>query len=294
MRIKALTTFVLLWLFLTITQAQSFSNLKNDGLTGNVKTLRKEQTWTTKKNDKYVESEKILMIVDNYDKDGNKTEWLGYFDKENPIKKTFVCDGKGKVKKEIYYNSIDELKAEVIYKYNADETLAEEISSNGVKTVYSYDSKNNKKSESTYDLATNEGGRSFGSVEKIVYFHYYKNNKLKEIGAYNLDGSRVWNPEIQAHRIIYAYDSKGQITFTTIFNENNSIRSKTRYIYDSKGMLVREFSFISQDRTTHIYNYTYEFDEIGNWIKQKKSKQIRKKQIIFIPIETIYRTFAYY
>lgn len=295
MGIKTLNTLVLLGLFLTIARAQSFSNLKEDELLGNVKTVRTEQTWTTKENDKYVESEKTLMKVENYDKNGNKTEWLGYFGKENPMKIVFVCEDKGRITEELFYNSVNKIDVKTIYKYSDKGNLIEEIISNGIKVVYSYDSKNNKKSERTYDLVENEGGRAFGSVGKIVYFHYYKNNKLKEIGSYNFDGSRIWNPQIQAHKIVYAYDSKGQIAFTTFFNQDNSVRSKTRYIYDSTGILVKEFSFVSEDKTTYIYNYTYEFDEPGNWIRQKKSKQIGKKnKVTFIPIETIYRTINYH
>ena len=171
MRIKILFTFILSGLVFGTIQAQSFSTLKNDKIKGNVKSVRKEQTWTTKKNGKYIEGEKILMTVDNYDKDGNKTEWLGYFGKDYPIKFVFVCDDEGKLVKELSYNYLDEVDAETIYKYNDNGTLAEEVISNGIKTVYSYDSKNNKKSETTYDLITNEGGRAFGSVENIVYFN---------------------------------------------------------------------------------------------------------------------------
>jgi len=294
MRIKTSLIFILIGLFLGTSQAQSFSNLKNDKLIGNVKSVRKEQTWTARKNGKNVESEKSLMTVDNYDKDGNKTEWLGYFGKDYPLKFVFVCNDEGKVIKELSYN-FDEVDAETIYKYNDNGTLAEEIISNGIKKKYSYDSKNNKKSETTHDLAKDEGGRAFGSVEKVVYFHYYKNNKLKEIGAYNLDGSRVWSPPLQAHRIVYAYDSKGQIAFETVFHADNSIRRKAHYIYNSNGVLIKEFSFIDYNKFAHTYKYEYEFDETGNWSKQIKFQQMRiKKKLAFIPIETVYRTVDYY
>ncbi len=295
MKIKILITFILPGLFLNIIQAQSFSNLKADRLIGNVKTVRKEQTWTTKKRDKFVESKKTLMTIDTYDKVGNKAEWAGYFGKEDPIKFAFVCDSKGKVVKELSYNYLDEVDAETIYKYNDNGTLAEEIISNGIKTVYSYDGKNNKKSETTYDLAKDEGGRAFGSVEEVVYFHYYKNHKLREIGAYNFDGSRIWSPPLQAHRIVYAYDSKDQIAFETVFHADNSIRSKAHYIYDSNGVLIKEFSFIDYNKFAHTYKYKYEFDETGNWIKQIKFQQMRiKNKLAFIPIETVYRRIDYY
>lgn len=294
MRIKILITFILLGLFLGTSQGQSFSTLKNDKLKGNVKSVRKEQTWTTKKNGEYIESEKVLMTVDNYDKDGNKTEWLGYFGKDYSVKFVFVCDNEGKVIKELSYNYLDEVDAETIYKYNANGTIAEKTISNGIKTIYAYDSNNNKKSETTYDLITNEGGRVFGSVEKVIYFHYYRNNRLKEIGAYNLDGSRVWSPPLQAHRIVYAYNSKGQIAYETVFYKDNSIRSKAHYFYDSNGMLIKEFSFIDYNKFAHTYKYEYQFDEFGNWTKQTKSQQKRRNKSVFVPIETIYQTIGYY
>lgn len=295
MRITILLTFILSGLFLGTIQAQSFSTLKNDKLKGNVKSVRKEQTWTTKKNGKYIEGENVLMTVDNYDKDGNKTEWLGYFGKENPLKLVFVCDDQGKVVKELSYNYLDEVDSETIYRYNENGTLAEENISNGIKTVYAHDRNDRKKSETTYDLITNEGGRAYGSVEKLVFFHYYKNKKLKEIGAYNFDGSKVWSPPLQAHRIVYAYDSKGLVAHKTVFNEDNSIRSKARYYYGSNGLLNKEISFIDYDKFAHTYKYEYEIDKTGNWTKQIKLQQMRiKKKMSFITIETIYRTIGYY
>lgn len=290
MRIKILLTFILSAFLLGIIQAQSFSTLKNDKLKGDVKSVRKEQTWTTKKNGEHVESNKVLMSVDNYDKNGNKTEWLGYFGKDDPMKVAFVCNDKGKIIKEFSYNYLAEVEAETIYKYNDNGTLAEKIISNGIKTIYAYDG-NNKKSEKTYDLTKNEGGRAFGSVEDTIYFDYYRNNKLKEISAYNFDGKRIWNPPLQAHRIVYAYDLKGQVTHETVFFEDNSIRSKARYYYDSDGILVKEFSFIDNNKFAHTYQYEYEFDAKGNWIKQIK---LQKMQNVFIPIETVFRTISYY
>lgn len=295
MRIKTSLILILIGIFLGTSQAQSFSNLKNDKLTGYIKSVRKEQMWTKRKNGKNVESKKVLMTVENYDKDGNKIEWLNYSGKDYPIKFVFIYNDDGKIIKELSYNYLDEVDAETMYKYNDNGTLAEEIISNGIKTVYSYNFNNNKKSEITYDLAKDEGGRAFGSVEKVVYFHYYKNNRLKEIGAYNIDGSRVWSPPLQAHRIVYAYDSKGQIAFETVFFENNSIRSKAHYFYDSKGLLIKEDSFIDYNKFAHTYKYEYEFDENGNWIKQIKFQQMRiKKNLAFMPIETVYRTISYY
>lgn len=294
MRIKIPLTFLLL-VFLSInSQAQSFSNLRNDKLSGKVKSVRKEQTWTSFKDGKYVEGERALMTVDNYDEDGNKTEWIGHFGKSYPIRSVFICDAEGKIIKELSYNYLDEINAETIYKYNEDGNLIEENISNGIKVVYSYDSKKNKISEKTYDLAVAEGGRAFGSVETIVYFQYYKNNKLKEVGAYNFDGARVWSPPLQAHRIVYAYDSNGRIGYKTVFYEDNSIRSKARYFYDLNGVLVKEISFIDYNKVAHTYKYEYEVDDFGNWVKQVKSQRNRRNKLIFIPIETIYRTLTYY
>lgn len=277
-----------------ISHAQSFSNLKSDKLTGKVKSVRKEQTWTSNENGKYVESERVLMTVDNYDENGNKTEWIGHFGKGYPLRYVFICDAEGKIVKELYYNYLNEISAETIFKYNTDGNLVEEISSNGIKTVYTYDSKRNKISEKTYDLAKSEGGRAFGSVETTVYFHYYKNSKLKEVGAYNFVGVRVWNPPLQAHKIVYAYDSNGRIAYKTVFKEDYSIRSKARYFYDSNGVLIKEISFIDYNKVRHTYKYEYEVDEFGNWIKLIKSQQKRRNKSVFIPIETIYRTLAYY
>ena len=98
----------------------------------------------------------------------------------------------------------------------------------------------------------------------------------------------------RGHRITYAYDKQGRITYQTVFNQNNIIR-RTRYGYDSLGRIGNELTFTSKDGVTRAYRYSYRVDSTGNWIVQTKVKLVSVKgRRRYVPAETVYRTFDYY
>jgi hypothetical protein len=135
----------------------------------------------------------------------------------------------------------------------------------------------------------------FGPVEKTVRYTYNRQNHLTEVSSYNPNGSRVWNPALQAHRITYSYDKHGRIKSQTVFNQNNTVRTRTRYGYDSLGRVAKELMFIAESGVTQVYKYRYQADAAGNWIVQTKLKLVTlKNQRRFVPVETIYRSFEYY
>lgn len=69
-------------------------------------------------------------------------------------------------------------------------------------------------------------------------------------------------------RLIHFYDNKGQETVTFLAARDGSI-SKTIYIYDNKGQeTARTVVSTSDGSVLDRLRYDYEFDAIGNWIKQ--------------------------
>lgn len=288
MTIKFLVVILTLLLCDSI-EAQTPSNLKADNLLGSVKSIQTERTWTTKN----VESKRVLMTIETYDQQGNKTEWNAYMGNDKPLRSLFTYNDKGNVTKEVWYDSADQLKGNTVYSYDAKGNLIEEISSNGIRVVFTYDSRNNKTRQQVFDVAKNEGSRVFGAVEKTVRYSYDKANRLIQIASYSPKGLRVWNPALQAHRIIYTYDDKRRIAAQSVFNADNSLRTKTDYVYDSLGRTVKEILFTAKD--TQVYRYNYKADAQGNWTIQTKSKQVsRRKTRNYIQIETVYRNIEYY
>ncbi|HEX8289644.1 MAG TPA: hypothetical protein VF556_16795 [Pyrinomonadaceae bacterium] len=291
MSIKFIIFATLILIFCNSIEAQKSSNLKIDKLLGKVKTVRTERTWTTKS----VESKRVLMTIEIYDQRGNKTEWNAYMGSDRPLRTSFTYDDKGNVTKQIWYDSADQPEVNTVYNYNAKGNLVEEFSSNKIHVVFTYDSRNNKKSQQVFDVAENEGSRMFGAVEKTVRYSYDKLNRLIQIASYSPNGSRVWNPELQAHRIIYVYDDKGQITSQSVFNDDNILRTKTDYAYDSSGRVVNEILFTGKDRITEVFLYNYEADTQDNWTVQTKNKQISLRgKCSYSKVETVYRNIEYY
>jgi YD repeat-containing protein len=292
MRAKAAIKYVLLLaLFCAHALAQSSSNLKSDKLIGNVKTVRTEQTWT----ENNVESRRVLMTVETYDRSGNKTEWDAYKGSEKPLRALFTYDEKGRVLNDEWYNSADELAGKTNYTYDGKGRLVEETTSNGLKTLYSYNSRNNQVLRRTYDLATSEGGRKFGDANVTVRSSYDKHNNLIRVASFKRSGVRVWNPELQAHRIVYSYDPNKRIKSQTVFNANNSVRTLTQFEYDSKDRTVTESVFAGKSGVTTVYRYSYEFDPTGNWITQVKTKDVPSKgKTGRVVVDTTYRTIDYW
>ncbi|MDX6614163.1 MAG: hypothetical protein QOD75_3349 [Blastocatellia bacterium] len=291
MTAKLLIAAVLMLSISNSVEAQSTSNRKADQLAGNVRSVRTEQTWTTK----YVESKRVLMTVETYDKRGNKTEWDAYKGNDKPLRSLFTYDDEGNVIEQIWYNSADQLTGKTTYTYDSNGLVIKEESSNGIKIVYAYDSHGNKTSQRIFDVAKDEGPRMFGPVEKTVHYTYDRKNHLTEISSYNPNGSRVWNPALQAHRITYSYDKQGRIAYQTVFNQNNTIRTTTRYGYDSLGRIGNELMFTFKDGVTRAYKYSYRVDSTGNWIVQAKLKLVvAKGRRLYVPVETVYRSFDYY
>lgn len=291
MTFKFLIFATLMLLFCNFIEAQTPSNLKIDKLFGNVKTVRTERTWTTKN----VESKRVLMTIETYDQQGNKTEWSAYMGSDKPLRSLFTFNNEGNVTKEIWYDSADQLKGNTVYTYNTKGNLIEELSSNGVRVKFTYDSRNNKTLQQVFDVAENEGQRMFGAVEKTIRYSYDKFNRPIQIAFYSPKGSRVWNPALQAHRIIYTYDREGLIASQAVFNDDNSLRTKTNYIYDLSGRTVKEILFTAKERITQVYRYNYEVDARGNWTTQTKSKQVsRRRNRSYVQVEAVYRSIEYY
>ena len=281
----------LLALFSSTLLGQSPSNLKADKLVGHVKTVRTEQTWTENK----AESRRVLMTIETYDRAGNKTEWDAYKGDERPMRALFSYDEEGRVINDEWYNSAEDLIAKTTYTYDEKGRLIEEETSNGLKTLYSYDSRNNRVLRRTYDLATSEGGRRFGDANVNVRYSYDKHNNLIRVASFKRSGSRVWNPELQAHRIVYSYDSNRRIKTQTVFNADNSMRIKTRFGYDSKDRIISETVFAGKSRVTTVYRYRYQFDSMDNWVTQVKTKDVTKKgQPGLAVVDTVYRTIGYW
>ena len=291
MTAKLLIAAVLMLPLANSVEAQLASNLKADKLVGYVRSVRTEQTWTTKN----VESKRVLMTVETYDKRGNKTEWDAYKGSDKPLRNLFTYDDKGSEIEEIWYDSADQLKGKTTYTYDSNGLLIKEESSNGIKIIYAYDSRGNKTSQRIFDGAKDEGPRMFGPVERTVHYTYDRKNHLTEISSYNRNGSKVWNPALQAHRITYTHDKQGRIIHQNVFNENYTIRTTTRYGYDSLGRIANELTFTSKDGLTRAYRYSYRVDSAGNWIVQTKLKQVSVKgKRRYVPVETVYRSFDYY
>jgi hypothetical protein len=150
------------------------------------------------------------------------------------------------------------------------------------KDTYKYDEKGNKiesnfydadgslshKVTSKYDEKRNEievnGYYADGSLfYKDTYKYDEKGNKI-ERNSYYADGSL-------SHKVTYKYDEKGYMIESNRYNykgNKGSFDSKDTYKYDEKGNKIESNFYDAEGSLFYKYTYKYEFDKIGNWIKQ--------------------------
>ena len=106
-------------------------------------------------------------------------------------------------------------------------------------------------------------------------------NSYKEI-AYNQDG------EIES-RSFGQLDKDGHIIKSTAYTLDGSVQTESTWDYNDKGLLEKEELVVAGDKAE--FYYEYEFDDIGNWVKQTVKELLEGKYIL---LETIERSFEYF
>ncbi|MCI0490998.1 MAG: hypothetical protein L0229_30785 [Blastocatellia bacterium] len=181
-----------------------------------------------------------------YDANGNMIEKAHEIN-GSTYKTTYTYNGKGQIIEEKYIGQIRE------YIYDSEDRLIEikQYYNEGLddgKTVISYDDK----------------GRLIGRTR------YKANGSFdgKETRAYNDEGNLV--SEVNIYRT-KTYNAKGQLV-SEVDNRNSDdpdYRKKV-YEYDSKGHLAKEEVY-GREGLKEKFVYEYEFDSVGNWVKQVTS-----------------------
>ncbi|GJM51020.1 sugar-binding protein [Capnocytophaga catalasegens] len=204
------------------------------------------------------------------------------------------------------YNKIGQLSQKVIYKYDEQgkRTTRDVYNSFGkvqVKFLYVYDDKGNKVAynsysptgelNDTYSYVNDEKGRileelwtksdkSFGS--KYTYKYDPKTNHLIETCQYTKSETEIDNCTR------YKYNNKtGLITEIEIYNSENVLIRKTVISYDEKGNEKSLKNFNKDGDFIDEKEYSYVYDNNGNWIE-------RTEYVNQFPKSIIEREITYY
>ncbi|HTK21705.1 MAG TPA: hypothetical protein VL442_19445 [Mucilaginibacter sp.] len=162
--------------------------------------------------------------------------------------------------------------------FNRKEEEIEERSgwSDGLHSTIKFDFKYTKEGKELEFLARLGNGRTIHKYDKIGH----------RIGSYYYDTDGIYQ------KILYRYDTLGNINQTEAYNKSNILQHKVTYRYDDKRLLMEE-DYFALNAKTYTSNVLYEyksFDENGNWIKALK-KVVQKYTL---SIDTITRKITYY
>lgn len=75
----------------------------------------------------------------------------------------------------------------------------------------------------------------------------------------------------------YSYENefnKGQLVKQTVYDNEGDISSVATYERNSNQDIVKTHHYYPKDTTNRIYKSEYEYDEVGNWIRQNKFDEV--------------------
>lgn len=183
-----------------------------------------------------------------YNKDGEEVDTAEYVS---------AYDEQGKLQSKDYIHKGFQSHAE--YEYNDEDHTIKQVYDDGGYTEYEYDQKGNliKVTTSAKDITT-----------RVEYKYDAYGNMVDET---------AWNPTgILSYAREYEYAPGTDVKLAEIsYGMDRCFLSRTEYIYDSSGKLIRE---TNQDGDSYV---KYDYDDTGNLLKEavfKDGKEISRRE----------------
>ena len=272
-----LSSFLFISLLLHPLVSEAKSDREQNGLMGPVRRVIMEfGIW---KSGKRLNGTNASMSTQTYDTNGNQIK-----DESNSFivgtanifwksKSVHNYDTEGRTKETIFYTQdrADLNKWVIMSKslitYNNDNNISkiESFGKNGSldkKSVYTYDNGGNPIQFTIYN--------SNGSILiESNYTYDSKGTATHTSIAYKNDGSINF-------RSVNKTDDKGNVIEGLTFEPDGSIKEKRVYIRDSNGKRTEQTVYDADGLSLEKETYSYEYDSIGNWIKETISSWDRK------------------
>lgn len=225
-------------------------------------------------------------------------------------------------------NTIDktDIRFEKIINYNRNGFVRDNIGSNNKKTlICKYDNYGNNVESTTFDsfqhiidIDSSWYDKNGNLIEHIQYQYSNPTYKYKQFYKYDDKGNKIemisYTDDSFNNKYTYIYDKNGIETEEDNTYTNTSIDNKQIFKYDEKGYLsevdaydgLTEVRFVfkhnnqgsveeesrydSNNNMVYDYQYKWEYDEKGNWIKKiktiKKDSDNNDRTSIFVKEKT--------
>lgn len=250
------------------------------GLLGLVRTVHTESVEFSNKSGQWIEKVKFKQTM-SYDQKGNRVGRINY----NPDG-TFRSEERSNITYD-KHGRITEINS------------ADNLGSFGGKKIYKYDSKGNISEETNYVNDGSMGNRNayvydeIGNISEELHYAHDDSFVSKKVYKYAPEGyvaeEAVYDSRSKLLRKMeVAYDAKGNKTVVHYGGEG-SATDKEVFTYDTKGN-ISEILFYKPDGSLDGKStYSYEYDSVGNWIKQR---EFHKGKVEWLRVTD--RTITYY
>ena len=179
-----------------------------------------------------VPSSKYRAIY-RYDAKNHREEVISYSEEGSPLnKEVFVFDKQGRIMEHSFSNAGGSLKSGWAYRY---------IDKDGITEMISYRVDDFVSMRMVHYL--NKGGSVTGPAPYEDY-------------------------DAIDSRMVNSYDEDGQRIETLTYKNEGSLDQRWKFNYNTKGHKVRVSVYDSHGTIRFSESYSYEFDLMGNWIKQ--------------------------
>lgn len=247
------------------TKVNSSPKLENDlikkNLKGNVKS-RAVLVYEAKVKDGYVTNGAVKGgIKTTYNTFGNKVDLVTYNENKEVISTwKYTYNAANNLLEENY--SDDNVSRKISHIYNDKNQLITSKEYVNEKLV--------KETTYAYDAAGNKIGMEASFVEskgKSRSEHAYDDKgHLRETNIYD-------EKDVLQLKQLYTYNEAGQEVQQSIFTGDNAPSYKRKSEYDAKGNKTKDAAFTGDGvvNPSDTYKYKYEYDENGNWTSQIRS-----------------------
>ncbi len=265
--------------------AQLRSDREKNNLSGAVRTVRIEKSPLLEKDFRHVAGPRESSEV-TYDEKGNKTEEIKYRADDSLVSRSvFDYDPAGNLTAVTVYNADGSIylkrvrkSIQVIGGRKIEESILASGTTFQAKTIYTCDNKDRVTELASFDANGKPGMR--------VVTIYGTNSKPTEIESFN-NSSRTG-------KVIFSYDAQGNQTGNAEYDAAGVRGSKNVFSGDLKrGSQIEMAEYDANDNLVNKERYVREFDFLGNWTKETKSK-LDLQSGKFEPVEVTNRIITYY
>jgi len=205
-----------------------------------------------------------LFYYYTYDENQNLIEEYNYnSDGRLESLSKFKYDNKGNRIELNTYKADNTLESRITTKFDekGNEIEVNFYNANGIlytKSVSKYDTTGNR--IEYYHYNTNDNSEV--SLDAKVYRKFDDNGNEIESQKYNASGELI-------STVTSKYDANGNVIELISYNtKNDSIDSMEKFKYDDRNNLTEYYEFYANGNIEYKYTLRYEYDKMGNWIKE--------------------------